>query len=127
MKDIINETSKMILDEEAEKLVEMSNLVKRKTGLPVIIWVDDIGDNRNNKHFEPRIKMQNDYGDRANSNTISISIDKTNPTILAGELQIKNSDFKLVQEWIIKNYNALMEYWKGEIDIEEFKDKVFIV
>lgn len=125
MKDILNETTKRILDEQAELLVEMSNLIKRKTGLPVIIWVDDIGDNRNNKHFEPRIKMQNDYGDRANSNTISVSINKIEPRILAGELNIKQSDFRLVQKWIINNYEPLMQYWKGEIDIEDFKDKVF--
>lgn len=84
MKDIVNETVNNILEEEL--LTEMSNLVKRKTGLPVIIWVDDIGNNRNNKHFTPRIKVQNDYGDRANSNTFSLSIDKDNPTEI-GESQ----------------------------------------
>ena len=33
-----------------EQLIEMSNLIKRKTGLPVNIWVDDIGIERKNKH-----------------------------------------------------------------------------
>lgn len=124
MKDIVDETIKSILDEE-ELLTEMSNLVKRKTGLPVIIWVDDIGNNRNNKHFEPRIKIQNDYGDRANSNTISMSIDKNNPKILAGEPAIKQKDINQVKQWVKDNYEPLMEYWEGKIDIEDFKDKVF--
>lgn len=113
------------MNNQIESLMQMSILLKRKTGLPVIIWVDDIGNNRNNIYFEPRIKMQNDYEDRANSNTISVSINKIEPRILAGELNIKQSDFRLVQKWIIHNYEPLMQYWKGEIDIEDFKDKVF--
>lgn len=121
--DIINETINKIIEEEL--LCEMSNLVKRKTGLPVNIWVDDIGNNRKNTHYTPRIKMQNDYGDRANANTISISIDDSNPTILAGDLQIDIKDFKQVQNWIIKNYTYLMQHWNGNIDIEDLKEKIF--
>ena len=113
------------LEESKELLTEMSNLIKRKTGLPVNIWLDDIGSNRKVEHNTPRIKMQNNYNERADENTISISIDKNNPKILARKLAIRKSDYNKVVQWIKDNFEILDDYWYGRIDIEEVRDRIF--
>lgn len=102
----------------------MSNLIKRKTGLPVNVWVDDIGNNRKVQHNLPRIKVQNDYEERANENIILVLIDKDNPEILVDKLNIRAKDFKKVQQWVKDNFEALDDYWYGRIDIEELRDRI---
>ena len=117
--------SKSILDNLNEDILfEMSNLVKRKTGLPVNIWVDDIGVNRKNKHNLPRIKVQNNTADKRQEDTFSLTISKT-PEVVAGTCKLDNAILDTVKNYIIKNYNVLMQHWNQEIDIEELKDILY--
>lgn len=117
-KVLVNE----ILKENREKLIEMANLAKRRTKLPVNVWVDEVGSNRNVPHDEPRLKIQNDYSERANENLIPISISDIEPKVLEGKLEIDKKDFQIIQKWIIKNYNDLINHWNGEIDTDDLKD-----
>ena len=118
MKDLREE----LVNENKEKLIEMANLAKRRTKLPVNVWIDEVGSNRNVPHDDPRLKIQNDYGERANENLIPVSIDKENPIVLEGKLEIDNKDFKIIQKWIIENYKDLMRHWNGELDTDDLKD-----
>lgn len=122
MKDLREELVNAIVNENKEKLIEIANLAKRRTKLPVNVWIDEVGSNRNVPHDDPRLKIQNDYGERANENLIPVSIDKENPIVLEGKLEIDNKDFKIIQKWIIENYKDLMRHWNGELDTDDLKD-----
>lgn len=109
------------------KLMEMANLTKRGTGLPVNLWVDGGGIKRRISHSSYRLKMQNGYGDRASKDElVPISIDKVNPDLLIDtKLMIKQRDFKLVQKFIIEHYDDFDLFIRGEIDEDELKDRVY--
>ena len=46
----------------SEYIFGMANLYPKHTGLPVIIWVDNVGSARNVQHNVPRVKVQNVKG-----------------------------------------------------------------
>ena len=54
-----------------------------------------------------------------------ISIDKDNPHLFEDELNIKEDDFKKVQEFIRKHYNYFQKYFDNEIDIGELRKRVY--
>lgn len=103
---------------ENQELFEMANLTKALTGLPVNLWMDSSGIERGTKHNSFRLKMQNDYGDKASpSELIPVSIDKDNPEILINtQLNIKKKDFKKVADFIVHNYDLLSAHVRGELD-----------
>lgn len=49
-----------------EKLKEMSNLLKKDTGLSHDLWLDDAGSTRKIGHHEPRLKVKVEGGVRKN-------------------------------------------------------------
>ena len=119
----VEETKKLII-KEMYKLEEMSNLIKRKTGLPVNIWVDDIGVERNVEHNEPRIKVQNNTADRRQDDTFELTISK-NPYVISGICKLSSKNLNKVKNYVIKYYEPLMDYWNQKIDIEDLKDILF--
>lgn len=119
----VEETKKLII-KEMYKLEEMSNLIKRKTGLPVNIWVDDIGVERNVEHNEPRIKVQNNTADRRQEDTFELTISK-NPYVISGICKLNSKNLNKVKDYVIKYYEPLMDYWNQKIDIEDLKDILF--
>jgi hypothetical protein len=119
---VVEETIKLITENEI--LLEMSALYKKKTNLPINIWVDDIGAGRNNKHNLPRIKVQNDYGDRTTEDNFSVSISKT-PEILVGDCKLKQKDLNKIFDWIKENYDLLIKHWNQEIDTDELKELLY--
>lgn len=119
----VEETKKLII-KEMYKLEEMSNLIKRKTGLPVNIWVDDIGVERNVEHNEPRIKVQNNTADRRQDDTFELTISK-NPYVISGICKLSSKNLNKVKDYVIKYYEPLMDYWNQKIDIEDLKDILF--
>lgn len=92
MKNIIEETKRRIMKEE--KLSTMSVLLKRQTKLPVNVWVNDISRNRTLESNICQIEVQNDYEDRPNGNTITVSINETIPEILEGECRLTEEDLQ---------------------------------
>ena len=103
-----------------QKLEEMSAIRKRDYNLPVNIWIDDKGSERTNKHNLPRLKVQTTYGDKLDEkHLLSLSIDKK-PEVLAGEMnELKNKDLKTIKNFVVKNYDLLMQYWRQEIGLRE--------
>lgn len=122
MENIIEETKRMIMKEQ--KLSTMSVLLKRQTRLPVNVWVDDIGRNRTPKSNVYQIEVQNDYKDRPNGNTITVSIDETMPKILEGECSLTEEDYNTISEWIKLNFYDLSDHWNGIIDIKDLQARI---
>ena len=118
------EATKKLIIKEMYKLEEMSNLIKRKTGLPVNIWVDDIGVERNVEHNEPRIKVQNNTADKRQDDTFELTISK-NPYVISGICKLSSKNLNKVKDYVIKYYEPLMDYWNQKIDIEDLKDILF--
>ena len=105
----------------SEDVFGMANLYPKHTGLPVIIWVDNVGSARNVQHNVPRVKVQNVKGNKAVDDTFSLSI-SSNPEILAGECKLSSKDFKQVKNFIIEHEQDFMRQWNQEIDEYELKD-----
>ena len=106
-------------------MTEMSNLSKKRTQLPMIIWVE--AGIRNLKHNVPRMKFVNSTNDKlTDSDLIPISISKDNPEILVDgvKLKISNKDLDILKKWIIKNYDNLMDLWNLKKDIADFIDNI---
>lgn len=98
-----------ISEEEINDLFEMSNLREKSTGIKNVIWVS-----AKNANHGARVKVQ--WGDSIRE-TVSVSLHKTNPTVVAGnEADLDASILAEVKQWIIENYAVLMQYWNMEID-----------
>lgn len=97
-------------------LLEMANLTKRMTGLPMNIYVstkDSVHDRRG-----PRIKVMSTHGNSFDKNSLtSVSIAKR-PVDFHGKLSQR--DFSEVVKFIQQNEKALLAFWNKELDIGEF-------
>jgi hypothetical protein len=94
-------------------LLEMANLTKRMTGLPMNIYVST-KDSVHDRHG-PRIKVMTTYGDRFDKNSLtSVSIAKM-PVDFYGKLT--QNDFAQIVAFIQRNYEPLLAFWNNEIDI----------
>lgn len=94
-------------------LCEMSNLQPRDTGLPVYIWLDEMGKHRKNKHSKPRLKVASDNP----KNYIATIIIEEEPSLANGQLD--GQTFKQVSGWIKLNLSCLLQHWYGEISTKE--------
>lgn len=103
----------------------MSNLYPKKTGLPVILWVDPVGVARHGKHNTPRLKVQNTPGDKATEDLFWVSISK-NPQILAGKCKLTSANLKIVFQYISDYYQDFMDLWNQTIDEDELKERLYI-
>lgn len=117
--------------EDPIKVLELS---KDKTGLPVDLCVIDINEDYQDDDYKvsvddypSRLIMQNYYDDSDNKEFVHISVEKDNPHLFEDELNLKEDDFKKVQEFIRKHYNDFQHYFNNEIDIEELRSKVYVL
>lgn len=115
----------MIQDEQD---MWMAAIPKHVTGLAVFLWVDDIGIERKTKNNEPKLAFQNDYSYIRSENIIFISISKT-PKILGrnSKIIISDTDIQQIKQFIILNFDLLMDYWKQKIDIMDFMENAVSV
>jgi len=97
------------------------------TGLPLVIYLDEIGKERqqadNSDHpklpYQPNLMIENNYsGNHWDVVPISIS---PKPIILEQSLFIKisSNDIKKVKNFIIENYNLLMKHWNQKISTQD--------
>lgn len=103
----------------------MANLYPKRTGLPVLIWVDNLGKARNIEHNFPRLKIQNDRGDKAVDDSFEVSISK-DPQILSGECKLSIKDRKQIFDYISNHYQDFMDMWNQDIDEDELKDRLYL-
>lgn len=106
-------------EELLERIADMSSIRKVTTGLDVEIWVETNGKSRQMEHNLPRLK----FVDLNDKNKIPVTISKE-PELLAGytldSINISAKQFNTLKEWIVKNYDALMDLWNGDIATDEF-------
>lgn len=102
-----------------DSLLEMANLSKSDTSLPMVIWIQT---KQPMKHNTPRMKFANNYSNNMLAkDLVPISI-SDNPQILSKgtRLKISNSDFEKLRQWIIRNKDGLLKVWNGEISAIQF-------
>lgn len=106
---------------ELDRFLEMSNLRKSETGLPVNIWLDDSGRWRKTPHGN-RIKFQGDAGNRVNiDNAGCMSIEDV-PQIFEQpkDLRLNSKQIKAIQQFIRNNKELIEQLGRTEISILEF-------
>jgi hypothetical protein len=102
-------------------ICEMSNLLKRYTGLPVNLWIDDGGTYMNSGHAE-RLKFQNNTKDNITPNDlIPISVhDDFNVYASEKEIKVKKWVIDYVRKWISYNRDDLIDVMNGKKPFKTF-------
>ena len=99
-----------------------SSLRKKRTGLPVNIYVDDSGTWKKMRHAN-RIKIQCNKGDHPNTHgMIPMSIDD-NPRILVDnpKMELSAADINAVKKFVIANKDLLIRLGSDDnFDIVDF-------
>lgn len=108
-----------------EDIFGMANLYPKRTGLPVMIWVDNLGAEIKVGHNLPRLKVQNVPGDKAVDDAFVLSIDKS-PKILSGKCKLSSKDFKTVVEYVSNHYDDFLAQWNQEINEDDLKERLYI-
>lgn len=89
------------------QLWNMLILNKQRTGLPVIICISN------------EIKFFDSYADSIGSNydlLIPLTVDKNPDIPIQHKLNISNADLDKIKQWVIKNYDLLIDLYNGKID-----------
>ena len=111
---------KRIIKEES--IFEMSNIRPEESGLPMVIWVSP---KTGNEGYNARIKVERSYGNKAKKDMFTMTIDKTNPEIIAGDQgSISNKDVEKVKDFIRNNYTNLISLWNDNISPTQFTLKI---
>jgi hypothetical protein len=116
---------KELREEKLEHMQEMCILRKRRSGLPVNLYLDDTGSWQTSKHWK-RIKFQANKGDRPETrNMIPMSI-SDNPEVLIPNKKIELSKKELdqVKQFVIDNKEILIQLSDFQIDFVEFTEKM---
>jgi hypothetical protein len=109
----------MTEDNDPDDLFHASNLGAKTTGISglkyvwIFVKIVDHG---------PRIKAQwgKDYED-----SVEFTVHKSNPNIISGdENKLSNDLIKQIKQWIILNYDILLDHWNDYIDSSEAIDKL---
>lgn len=118
------------ISNELDRFCEMSNYRKRKTGLPVNVWIDQAENYKDGGHAK-RIKFQINKADRYQNNSCPMLLDGSIPdneyqkAKANKEFSISNSEINEVKNFVINNSYALDKVADQLIYEDEF-DKVFI-
>jgi hypothetical protein len=114
----VNETFDEIY--ELSHLIEMSNLLKRDTGLPVNIWLDSSQLYIRGGHSK-RIKFQSNRGNKLdNYELITMTIEDNPKVIGTKNLHLSWKDVKLIKQFVINNKEALERLADMDISFLEF-------
>jgi hypothetical protein len=108
----------------------MSNLRKRKTGLPVNIWVDDAGAEREVGHDNLRIKFQTTKAHAVDEAKLLPMRIMSNPPQVPENLlkkyrgtkdfELSQSEYQMIVDWVTDNRDALISLYHDEIELEDF-------
>lgn len=110
--------------EMTDDLVLYTNLSKKTTGLPMVVWIQVKSPLQN---CAPSMKFANNTSDSLlPDDLVSISISE-NPQIQDDtELKISREDFEALRHWIIQNKESLLQVWESEIDSLDFGRKMIM-
>lgn len=105
-------------------LYDMAKIDKRDTHLPVSIWVDSSGGNRNTRHNLPRVKIQKDKNnDMSSGNLIPVVLNKGNIDI-KGKTNLTTQELTQVKQFLQRNEHLILKHWVGEITDKELLNSV---
>ena len=97
------------------RLEEFSNFFPQRTGLDFTVWIDP---GRTVRHKRPRCKIQ--VGGRF----VPVSVDEPVEFLAGQPREVSAKQFRKVQEFIRLNREALLQYWRGEIDTGDLTDRL---
>ena len=103
---------------DANDKFEMANLYPRDTGLPMTIWVSPRGRARH----DARIKVCLTPGDRMDATNTAVVAIRPVPRLISGTLTAR--DFGHVAAWVVRNTEALLNYWNGTLSTVEFVQRM---
>ena len=108
--------------EMKDDLVLYTNLSKKETGLPMVVWIQVKNPLQN---CAPRMKFANNTSDSlVPDDLVPISISE-NPQIQDDtELKISRDDFEALRHWIILNRENLLQVWESKMDSQDFGRKM---
>lgn len=98
------------------EIFEMAKVTRQKSGQPFDIWIDSLGQERNTKHNNPRIKAIN------NSVEVIAGFDNgeyTNFQTPKDKLQ-KFGEATALKKYVIKMKPVIELHWEGKIDDGDF-------
>lgn len=118
MREEIYKKSLTADDNVKSSIMSMATFRKNKSGLPVNIWVDDGMAYKADGHSK-RIKFQTDIGDRpVTFNFASMTI--SNSPEVTGKHELSAKEIKQLEDFVIRNKDALEQLSDMEIDFEDF-------
>ena len=107
-----------------EEIGEMSCLNSKESGLPYNILIDSLGKFRKRLNNSPRIMIDLKNERFRTDSIVPVSIDRINPEILIDKEIPK---FEIIKNWIIKNYEILINHWNKTLDDFDALSKLVIV
>jgi hypothetical protein len=100
---------------------DMASYDSRDTGLPFNVLILSRG---GAKHG-PRVKFQQDYGQRMNADNVTSLTISDEPRVVRGHSwKLSPSDFKLAVKFIKLNKVVLLKYWRNEIMTRELENSL---
>lgn len=110
-------------EELDEFLWEMANLSSKATGIDsVFICASQAQDGA--KKDGPRVKASAHLTSNIDTNDLFVLSIQDNPAILAGECFLPSDSLEDVKDWVSKNKETLLSYWKGELATDEFIEQL---
>lgn len=110
------------------RLIEMSTLRKKDSGLPVNIWIDDSIAYKRGRHSK-RIKFQTDRGEKPNTRgkASSMTLDgKVVEKTLPVKLEISSKDIEQIRNFVLNNAECLSLVADFDLDYDYFKHHLMI-
>jgi hypothetical protein len=103
---------------DSEDIFHMTNLSPRMTGLPMSVWVSP----RGNARHDVRVKVNMTHGRQMTIENTAVVAVRPVPRVVAGRLSA--DDRRAVYDWIRLNLDAITAYWNGELDTDEFIERL---
>jgi hypothetical protein len=110
---------------ENQQITEMATLRKKRSGLPVNLYLDDSKSWAQAGHWK-RIKFQPNKGDPPDTRSmIPMSIDE-NPEILVKnpKMSLSAKDIEQIKNFVRSNRELLLQLSDAKIDIGDFLDRM---
>ena len=103
---------------DSEDIFHMTNLSPRMTGLPMSVWVSP----RGNARHDVRVKVNMTHGRQMTIENTAVVAVRPVPRVVAGRLSA--DDRREIYDWIRLNFDAITAYWNGELDTDEFIERL---
>jgi hypothetical protein len=102
---------------QGQATFEMANLRPQKTGLPFVVFVSQ----RDDAQHDVRVKVS--HGPKVFAHQMSTY--GVRPFSFVAGQRLLTKEERLLEDWIKKNEQTLIDYWNGDIEYtEEMLDKI---